>query len=314
MENQNFADDILKNAFSGLNISNQENINKVAEMLDKYGLRWDVKKEPLNLADGIFTGFHAIVRQDNRTTFATCKEGYEPFQNAELAELLIKICDETGYKIHSGGKFNGGGKVYLQIETEQIIKDLGENHTTVNGYITGINSHDLTTNLKWGLSNTTICCMNTFTRVSQELKNSSRHTVNMRVKIDESLRKIELVQKEQQSMFDTFIKLAQVPVTKDHIAKIVSKTTTVDITKSNIDIEKDYSTYARNRTTELLTSISKEMGYKGQTLWGLLSGITHYTTHVMPAPKRENGRIESKYTGGGLAIDNEAYNTILSFR
>lgn len=313
MENQNFADSILNSAFSGLNISNSDNMDKVAEMLDKYKLRWDVAKEKLLLPDGTDSELYGVVRQDIRKTFASCKEGYEPFQNSELAELLLKICDEKGYTIHSGGMFNGGGKVFLQINTEQIIKDLGENHTTVNGYITGINSHDMTTNLKWGLSNTTICCMNTFARVSQELKNSTRHTVTMRAKIDASLRKIELVQQEQKSMFETFIKLAEIPATQSHIAKIVNAITEVDINKSVADNKKDHSGYAINRTTELLTSISKEMSYKGQTMWGLLSGVTHYTTHVMPAPKRENGRLESKYTGGGLSIDNEAYNLIKSF-
>lgn len=190
---------------------------------------------------------------------------------------------------------------------------MGENHTTVNGYVTGLNSHDLTTGLKWGLTNDTICCANDFSRVSHELKNTMRHTANMRAKIDESLRKIELVQEEQQTMFDTFIKLAQIPVTKEHIAKVVNKVTTVDITKTNEQVQKDYSTYARNRSTELLTSISKEMSYKGQTLWGLFSGVTHYTTHVAPAPKREDGRKESKYAGSAAKIDNEAYALITSF-
>ena len=313
MENNNFADSILNSAFTGLNILNPDNIDKVAEMLDKYGLRWTVKKENLLLPDGVDSELWGVVRQDTRKTFASCKEGYEPFQNSELAELLLRICDNKGYTIHSGGMFNGGGKVFLQINTEQIIKNLGENRTTVKGYITGINSHDMTTNQKWGFSNNTICCKNDFARMSQELKNSTRHTVTMRAKIEASLRKIDIVHKEQQSMFDTFIKLSEIPASRTHIAKVVNTITEVDINKSDTENRKDHSGYAINRTTELLTSISQEMTQKGNTLWGLLSGVTHYTTHVMPVPKRENGRLESKYTGGGLSIDNEAYNLIKSF-
>lgn len=324
MDNQNFADSILNGAFSGLNVSNSDNVDKVAEMLDKYGLRWDVKKEAVLLApttvkefytleDFTPTGFYGVVRQDNRTTFATCKEGYETFQNSELAELLLRICEETGYKIHKGGMFNGGGKVYMQIETDTQIKNIGEDRTSVNGYITGINSHDLTTNLKWGHTNITISCRNTFTKVCKELQNSFRHTENMRSKVDESLREIEKAQKDQQTMFEKFIKLSQIPVTQEHIAKVVNKITGVDINKKVSDVKKDYSTYKQNRTTELLKSIADEKQNKGETLWGLLSGVTHYTTHVMPAPKRENGRLESKYTGGALTVDNEAYSLITSF-
>lgn len=57
MENQNFADSILKSAFTGLSVSNVDNTDKVAEMLDKYGLRWDVAKEAQNLHDGVSKEF-----------------------------------------------------------------------------------------------------------------------------------------------------------------------------------------------------------------------------------------------------------------
>jgi phage/plasmid-like protein (TIGR03299 family) len=314
MNNTTFVDSILNSAFSGLTVSNTDNIDNVADMLDKYRLRWTVKKEPLQLPDGIPSGFHGVVRQDTRKTLATCKEGYETYQNAELAELLLRICERTGYNIYNGGSFNGGAKVFLQLETDQIIKGLGDNKTTVKGYVTGINSHDLSTGLNWGCTNETLCCENQFSRIVRSLKHKFRHTVNMRDKIEESLKNIDLVEKEQTSIFDKFIKLAERPVKKDHIAQIVKSVTKVDINKTEAEAEKDYSTYARNRTTELLTSISKEMSYKGETLWGLFSGVTHYTSHVLPVPKRDNARKESKYTGGALTVDNEAFTTILSLK
>jgi hypothetical protein len=71
-----------------------------------------------------------------------------------------------------------------------------------------------------------------------------------------------------------------------------------------------YSTYAVNRSQELLTSINREMTGKGDTLWGLFSGVTHYTSHVLPVPKRDNARLESKYTGTGYDIDNRVMSMI----
>lgn len=305
MENNN----LIEQAFSGLQVTNTENAEAVAEMLEQFGLRWSVSKQELRLPTGEHTGFYGIVRDDTRTTFATCKEGYTPYQNSELGELLLRIAEKTGYTIHSGGQFNGGGKVYLQLNTGTEIKGLGKNGTTVKGYVTGLNSHDGTTSLKWGAVNFTVCCKNTFAAAMKQLGQSARHTRSLHDKVEESIRQIIGITEMEKNIFDKFIKLSEVPVQKQHIAKIVKDITTVDI----MSVSNEVSTYAKNRAEELTQSIATEMNQKGQTLWGLFSGVTHYTSHVMPAPSRTNGRLESKYTGTGLDIDNEAFASILEF-
>jgi len=308
------ADNILASAFEGIQVSNPINSDAVATLLDKYGLRWNVSKQPLLLPSGSETGFFGIVREDTQTTFATCKDGYVPYQNSELAELLHRISEKTGYEIHSGGMFNGGGKVYLQLSTGNEINDIGKNRTKVKGYVTGINGHDGTTSLKWGEVNFTICCRNTFASASRTLKQSARHTASIHDKVEKSIREITGIATAEKSIFDTFIKLSEIPVTKDNIATIVRATTNVDITLPSFkDSKKDSSQYAINRTEELLTSINSEMSSKGETLWGLFSGITHYTSHVLPVPKRDNARLESKYVGTGASVDNNAFDMILDF-
>lgn len=304
------SESILNSAFAGLTVKDEVNTELVAELLDKYGLKWSVSKEPLVLPTGEQTGFYGIVRSDNKKTFATCKEGYTPYQNSELAELLIRIADKTGYSIQSGGEFNGGGKVYLQLNTGNEIKGLGKNGTTVKGFVTGINGHDSTTALKWGAVNFTVCCANTFAMAQKALQQTARHTASIHDRVEESVKQITGIAEAEKSIFDQFIKLSEIPVTKEHIAAIVRSVADVDITLSKSVAEEKYSKYAVNRSGELLNSISKEMNSKGETLWGLFSGVTHYTSHVLPVPKRENARVESKYTGSGLSIDNEAFALI----
>lgn len=301
--NHAFADALISDLFNDKNLVN--------EVLDQYGLNWTVSKQPLSLPSGIETGFYGIVRDDNSQTFSTCKDGYTPFQNSELAELLIRISEQTGYEIHSGGTFNGGGKVYIQLNTGNEIKGLGKNGTTVKGYCTGINSHDGTTSLKWGAVNFTVCCRNTFAMAQRELKNSARHTRSIHQIVEQSINSINGVVEQERSIFDKFITLSEVAVTKEHIAKVVKQITEVDIMKTAQQAKDDYSSYALNRSTDLLGSLSSEMNQKGQTLWGLFSGVTHYTSHKLPVPKRENARIESKYSGSGLAVDNKAFESIL---
>jgi phage/plasmid-like protein (TIGR03299 family) len=306
------TDNIIASAFAGLdNLNDNTNAERVAEFLDRFGLRWNVTKTPLVLPTGEDTGYFGIVREDTRKTFATCKDSYVPYQNSELAELLIRVSEKTGYSIHSGGQFNGGGKVYLQLATGNEIKDLGENRTRVQGFATGINSHDGTTALKWGSVNFTICCRNTFAAASRALQNSAKHTNSMHNRIEESIRQINGIAKQEENIFNSFMNFATIPATKENIATIVRQATGVDLNASASEREK-FSTYAINRAGELTDSIAQEMRSKGATLWGLFSGVTHYTSHKLPTPKRDNARTESKYTGSALTIDNDAYASVLT--
>lgn len=193
-------------------------------------------------------------------------------------------------------------KLKIWVRTVQLLK----------GYCTGINSHDGTTSLKWGAVNFTICCGNTFAMAQRELKNSARHTRSIHQIVEQSINSINGVVEQEKSIFEKFITLSEVAVKKDHIAKIVQQVTDVDILMKADEAKEKFSTYALNRSTDLLESISSEMHQKGQTLWGLFSSVTHYTSHKLPVPKRENARIESKYSGSGLTVDNKAFESILS--
>lgn len=313
MSNNNIslADSILSNVFGGIKVINDVNIERVSDMLDRFDLRWSVSKQPLLLQDGTITKFSAIVRDDNNDVFTTCKDGYVPYQNSELAELLLRISEKTGYEIHSGGAFNGGGKVFLQLNTGNEINGLGKNKTSVKGYVTGINGHDGTTSLKWGAVNFTICCSNTFASAKGKLQNTARHTASIHDRVETSIREIEGVTLAEKTIFEQFIKLSQVQVTKDNIGAIVKSVTGIDINTPTDKAKDIYSAYAVNRSGELLTSIAKEIEQKGETLWGLFSGVTHYTSHVMPTPSRDNARLESKYVGTGATIDNDSFASIL---
>ena len=307
----NFADSLINGLFG--NVSETVNADAVNTMLDKYGLNWRVEKTPLVLPSGVDTGFFGIVRTDTQKTFSTCKDSYVPFQNSELAEMLHRIADKTGYKIHSGGAFNGGGKVYLQLESPNKLQGIGQNNTTVNGYLTGLNSHDGTTSLKWGEVNFTVCCRNTFAAAVRTLQNKARHTNSIHDKVEAVIADLTGVVLQEKSLFDKFIKLSEVPATRTNIAQVVKDITEVDILLTKDELKKNFSTYSLNRMEELLQAISKEMASKGQTLWGLFSGVTNYTSHTIPVPKRDNARLESIYTGTAYDINNRAFNALESF-
>lgn len=309
MENSN---NILAQAFQGLKLQDQANAERVADLLDRFGLRWSVNKEPLFLSNGDETPFVGIVRDDTRTVFATCKDSYNPYQNSELAELLIRLSDIGGYEIHGGGMFKEGAKVYVQLKSGNVIRGIGKNNDSVVGFTTGINSHDGSTSLRWGSTNITISCQNTFSMAAKDLSNSMRHTNSLHSRVDGYLREIGIAVEQEKSLFDKFIKLSEQPTKQKHIVSVVREVTGVDILMDEYEAEHKFSTYNINRSKELLECISNEMSQKGETLWGLFSGVTNYTTHVMPVPNRENARLESKYVGNAARVDNKIFNLIQS--
>lgn len=303
---------ILAQAFKGLKLQDQENAEKVAALLDKFGLRWAVNKQPLYLEDGTKTPYVGIVREDTKTVFASCKDSYNPYQNSELAELLIRIADIGGYEIHTGGMFKEGAKVFVQLKSGNIIENIGKNNDKVIGYTTGINSHDGSTSLRWGSTNITISCQNTFNAATKELINSLRHTNNLHNRVDMYLKQIGLAVQEEKSIFEKYIRFSEIPATQKQITRIVREVTGVDILLTNEEAKDKFSTYNINRSEELLECIATEMSQKGDTLWGLFSGVTKYTTHVMPVPNRLNARLESKYVGSASKVDNKIFDIINS--
>ena len=164
---------------------------QVTQILDEYGLNWEVKKEPLVIVTEGFvplrwlgnadeaiekTEYFATVRQDTRFQYAAVKDGYEIFQNSELVELALRVCAELRSKVVRCGSFADGAHVYIQIERPSVHIGGSE----VERIITVMNSHDTTKSLRWGMGNRTIGCMNMYWSLYKSLNNNIRHTENMR--------------------------------------------------------------------------------------------------------------------------------------
>lgn len=273
----------------------------IGELLQKFGLNWTVSKQLLTLSDGTPTDFFGIVRDDTKKTFGVVKDSYEPFQNSELVELINEAAGTLGLSVDRGGSFNGGGKVWLQLETG-LISNIGKNRDTIKKYITGINTHDATKALGWGMANTTISCRNTFEAAFREVENKVRHSKSMHSRIEAIIREIEGVQVAEKTLYETFFKFSEVAASKANIEKAVKLVLDIDL---STDKKSDLSTYSVNRLGELSTAIGSEMKQKGDTLWGLFSGVTKYTTHIMPGKKE--GREMSKMLGKGYSIDNSVF-------
>lgn len=254
------------------------------------GLDWSVRTERVqSVSSGIILPKKiALFRNDNDAFLGDHTSGYNPYQNEELMELLFKVSQSTGLQLHKGGYFGNGEKVFIQLKSD----DLRLGNDKVEGYITGINSYDGSTSLSFGTSNMTISCRNTFFLVYKNLQSKFRHSANMVIKIEETLKKIGVLVEEEKENFQKIRRLAEVEMTQEVKDMVVRKL--FDLTKEDkLDINNndELSTNKKNKMGRFYTDLATEVSTKENTLWGLFSGVTRYTTHSMKKDDNTVGKI-----------------------
>lgn len=251
--------------------------NRVSQFLDRTELNWKVRTEGLQTYSGIIIPDKiGIVREDDNTILGIHSNGYVPYQNEQMMELLFKVSQQTGLDVHRGGMFGGGRKVFVQLKSNDLT--LGTDR--IEGYVTGINSFDGSTSLSFGPSSKTISCQNTFFGVYKDLDSKVRHTKNMELKIDDICRQIEGVVQEEKNVFGSIVKMSETrfdDVIKDRVIKSLFN---ID---RNVDIKDidSLSTVTQNKLSKFYVDLNGEIQEKGDNIWGLFSGVTKYTTHSM---------------------------------
>jgi hypothetical protein len=204
---------------------------------------------------------------------------------------LDNVSRQIGLPIHRGGYFGDGGKVYLQLKSNDL--KLGDDR--IEGYITGVNSFDGSTSLAFGPSNITISCQNSFFAAFRNLDTRVRHTKNMVLRVDEICRALELVMEEEKTMFNDIVKLSETRINvndKDWVTKLL-----FDLKKdADLNNLEEIPTVTQNRLSRFHIDLNGELKEKGDNLWGLFSGITKHTTHTLNKGNLEKNQ-ENKMFG-----------------
>jgi hypothetical protein len=236
-----------------------------------------VKQEGLVTASGVpVDGHTALVREDNNAILSVMSNGYYPYQNHELIELLDKVSNQTGLEVVKGGEFKNGRRVYVQLKSA----DLRLGNDKIEGYLTGINSFDGSTSLAFGPSNITISCMNTFFAAFKQMETKIRHTKNMVIKVDEFCKTLENILDDEQQMFRNIEKLSENRFTNKIKDEVIRSLFNI---KHDVDLKDDEqtSTQLKNKLSRFYIDLNGELQGKGDNLWGLFSGVTKYTTHSL---------------------------------
>ena len=251
--------------------------NRIQDVLNQTDLNWTVREESLTTESGIIIPKQkAIVREDTNKVLSIHGEGYYPYQNHQLIELLDKVSQQSGLPIHRGGLFGNGEKVFIQLKSN----DMKLGNDRIEGYITGINSFDGTTSLAFGPSNITISCQNTFFGAFRSMDTKVRHTKNMVMRVEDICRGLEKVIDEESKMFDDIKILSETRMTKQNEDWVTRVLFNIE-REVDLNNEKQVSSVTRNKLNRFYVDLNGELKEKGDSMWGLFSGVTKYTTHSM---------------------------------
>jgi hypothetical protein len=253
-------------------------------ILEKANLDWSVRTERLVTAgSNLMTDNSAIIREDKNVILGVHSSSYVALQNSEMMDILDKVSGKMGLPLHKGGYFGNGEKVYIQLKTED--KRLGNDQ--IKGYLTCVNSFDGSTSLAFGHSNLTISCQNTFFANYREMANKVRHTMNMHTRIDLLCTQIEGVLQAEQKIFKQITRMSEVKIDQKVRDLVMTKMLNLQGEERLADLTT-LSTQKRNLLSAMEVSVSGEITTKGDNIWGLFSGITHYTTHNLKGDANEN--------------------------
>lgn len=234
---------------------------------------WDVVEKPIYSNNQVLSGYKAIFRSDNNHLLNVCKDSYTPTTNERFMEVVQKMNDITGFPVKCFDEFDGGKKVLAFLQCTEPIQVGGHNF---EDYLMIGNSHDSSTGFFMGNSNMMIRCKNRFSKVFRQLK--VHHTKHHDTKIDQLLRYFETFMQEREKLFDQFERLRNVSIDSSIKSALVERL--ARMTQEEKLGTAELSTRKANVVNAMNYSIERECTDLGDNLFGLLNGITHYTTHI----------------------------------
>ena len=285
--------------------------DRANEILIANGLDFNILKLPMVavLPDrNVDTDYFGLFNEKEQKIIHTVKGGYTVSQNKDIVEMVLRGMEGFGeLSVHKAGSLNEGRKVFIQLAIEGHSK---VGNDIIKKYVTIIDSNDGSTSLSVGIGNLTMSCSNQFWKFYKRGEMKAKHTATIADKIKELPNLIEIALEENLKMIEIFNKFQSTAVSRELAHKMVKELLGFDRLMVESE-EKEVSTRSLNIMTGLYSAIDTEMNSKTNSLWGLFSGITRWTTHDNSAPKRENGRIESGMLGNNYRYNQKALEVCL---
>jgi hypothetical protein len=299
-----------------MNIEFANGMNEqVNEVLTNYGLDFRIEKLPLVVnrltEDGvqeIESPYFGLLNTKSGEIINSVKDSYHVTQNEDIVKLALLGARNFGeLSVQKAGAINGGRRVFIQFKIEGESRF---NDEIINRYVTLIDSNDGTTGLGIGVGSKVMSCQNQFFKFYKDSLMRAKHTS----KIEEKLKEIPMLIKSalQHSLNEVEIykKWATIKIDERLKNQLVNTLLNVDKSMSAAELS-EASTRSKNMMDDLYAHITTETNQKGANVFGLMSGVTSWTTRQIESKegkKRDNWGVETLTGGNIYNYNNNAFD------
>lgn len=286
-------------------MENNNQIDRTLDLLNATGLAWEVRKKSLfamnDAGINVPTNSFGIFKGEKH--LGTVGERYEPFQNYQLAETIISATELLNLPKLRGGSLCDDTKIYLQAELQSDTIGNSE----IKRYVTALNSHNGTSAIGFGSSNTVVVCQNTFYIAYKELT-KFKHTINAESRVKDAVELLKLSLINDEMLMNDFKTMAKQPLNDEIVERVIRNLFKVDKNMKQDDV----STRKVNQLSEFGTAIHRSIEEQGNTIWALFNGVTRYTNHIT-APTDSNDKLSYLMDGSGYQKNLIGFNTIMDW-
>lgn len=279
---------------------------KCFDLLEESGINWSVDKKPLTALnnDGLVLQTESFgIFKSSSIWLGTVGKEYEPLQNSELAMILLNAVEGLDIELTRGGQLKEGRKIYLQAN----LPDEFVGESNLKRWVTALNSHDGSTSVGFGSSNTVVVCQNTFYKAYGELKRF-RHTMTMKAKIELAQEELKKTIGLDQLLMTDYKRMADLPLRDEAIERVLSKIFKVDKDTPKTEI----SSQKENKIVDFADALQVSIKEQGQTIWALFNGITRFANHIT-APKDIVKKMDYLMLNGGMQMMNDGFNVLKEY-
>jgi hypothetical protein len=243
----------------------------------------------------------AIYRTTGGDPLGYVGKDFRPTQPRELFTQFVECLKEVdGIDLNKVRyrELKEGAKIQFSVSLQSITfrnrAKVGDDIETRLVITTGFDGFTKTT---LNLETLRLICINGMTALKSHAKVSFKNTKGNFGKLGIACEQVSKVASRVTEFKELFIQFDSREVTKKEVDDYVKAV----FGYSNAERE-ELGTAKTKRLDAIMTSFDLEMSRSGNTVWGMLNGVTHFTNHVADTRNRE----DYVFSGGGLLLNNKA--------
>jgi len=250
------------------------------EAIELGGLGYEVIKQQIFAdVDGIgkiaIPEHFATIRKDTNVPLGVVGSRYTVVQNADSFVFFDAIVGQGQAIFETAGALGKGERIFVTAKMPNYIRIAGTDDVT-EVYVVLTNTHDGTGAVICGITPIRIVCQNTLRMALGSMVNkvSIRHTKSAEKNLAQAHQLLNITNKYTEEMNQMVNALSLKKVSDAQVKQLIE-----GLFPST---SEEVATRTENIRKEVLNSYQTGVGQEDilGTAWGVLNGITHYTSHV----------------------------------